>query len=103
MLPLDAFSNSEQLTLGNTTAWKGCFRMAFHLNREDGKGVAGAAEVGREMDGNVESIERLARILYNYYDRKSDSQNAVIFNNLVTEWGNIRSAIDDVEQLNIPI
>ena len=103
LLPLDAFSDSEQLTLGNTTAWKGCFRMAFHLNREDGKGVAGAAEVGREMDGNVESIERLARILYNYYDRKSDSQNAVIFNNLVTEWGNIRSAIDDVEQLNIPI
>ena len=103
LLPLDAFSDSEQLTLGNTTAWKGCFRMAFHLNREDGKGVAGAAEVGREMDGNVESIERLARILYNTYDRKSDSQNAVIFNNLVTEWGNIRSAIDDVEQLNIPI
>ena len=103
LLPLDAFSDNEQLTLGNTTAWKGCFRMAYHLSREDGKGVSGAAAVGREMDGNVESVERLARILYNYYDRKSDSQNAVIFNNLVTEWGNIRSAIDDVEQLNIPI
>ena len=48
LLPLDAFSDSEQLPLGNTTAWKGCFRMAYHLNREDGKGVAGAAEVGRE-------------------------------------------------------
>ena len=103
LLPLDAFSDSEQLTLGNTTAWKGCFRMAFHLNREDGKGVAGAAEVGREMDGSVESIERLARILYNHYDRKGDSENAVIFNNLVTEWGNIRSAMDDREQLSIPI
>ena len=100
LLPLDAYSDSEQLTLGNTTAWKGCFRMAYHLSREDGRGVAGAAEVGREMDGNVESIERLARILYNHYDRKGDSQNAVIFNNLVTEWGNIRSAMDDREQLN---
>ena len=88
LLPFDAFSDNEQLTLGNTTAWKGCFRMAYHLSRED---------------GSVESIERLARILYNHYDRKGDSQNAVIFNNLVTEWGNIRSAMDDREQLKIPI
>ena len=55
------------------------------------------------MDGNVESVERLARILYNHYDRKGDSQNAVIFNNLVTEWGNIRSAMENEEQLSIPI
>lgn len=102
LLSLDAFSDNEQLTLGNTTAWKGCFRMAYHLSREDGRGVAGAAEVGREMDGNVESIERLARILYNHYDRKGDSQNAVIFNNLVTEWGNIRSAMENDEQLSFP-
>ena len=103
LLPLDAFSDSEQLTLGNTTAWKGCFRMAYHLSREDGGGVSGAAEVGREMDGNVESVERLARILYNHYDRKGVSQNAVIFNNLVTEWGNIRSAMENEEQLSMPI
>ena len=43
LLPLDAFSNSEQLTLGDTTAWEGCFRMAYHLNREDGRGIEGAA------------------------------------------------------------
>ncbi len=103
LLPIDAFSDNEQLTLGNTTAWEGCFRMAYHLSREDGRDVTGAAEVGREMDGNVESVERLARILYNHYDRNGDSQNAVIFNNLVTEWGNIRSAMDDREQLSIPI
>ena len=100
LLPLDAYSDSEQLTLGNTTAWKGCFRMAYHLSREDGGGVEGAAEVGRAMDGNVESVDRLARILYNHYDRKGDSKNAVIFNNLVTEWANIRTAMDDREQLN---
>lgn len=100
LLPLDAFSDKEQLTLGNTTAWKGCFRMAYHLSREDGRGVVGAADVGGEMDGNVETVERLARILYNHYDRKGDSENAVIFNNLVTEWGNIRNAMDEMEQLN---
>ena len=103
LLPLDAFSDSEQLTLGDTTAWEGCFRMAYHLNREDGRGIEGAAAVGREMGGNVESVERLGRILYNHYDRNGDSQNAVIFNNLVTEWQRIREKMSDDEQLNIPI
>ena len=103
LLPLDAFSDSAQLTLGDTTAWEGCFRMAYHLNREDGKGIEGAAHVGREMGSNVESVERLGRILYNHYDRKGDSQNAVVFNNLVTEWQRIREKMADDEQLNIPI
>ena len=102
LLSLDAFSDSEQLTLGDTTAWEGCFRMAYHLNREDGQGIEGAASVGREMGSNVESVERLARILYNHYDRKEDSQNAVIFNNLVTEWQRIQEKMGDEEQLNIP-
>ncbi len=103
LLPLDAFSDSEQLTLGDTTAWEGCFRMAYHLNREEGRGIEGAASVGREMGSNVESVERLGRILYNHYDRSGDSQNAVIFNNLVTEWQSIMEKMSDDEQLNIPI
>ena len=103
LLPLDAFSDSEQLTLSDTTAWEGCFRMAYHLNREDGRGVEGAADVGREMGGNVESVERLGRILYNHYDRNGDSQNAVIFNNLVTEWQRIEEKMSDDQQLNMPI
>ena len=103
LLSLDAFSDSEQLTLSDTTAWEGCFRMAYHLNREEGGGIEGAAEVGREMGSNAESVERLARILYNHYDRQGDSQNAVIFNNLVTEWQRIREKMSDEEQLNIPI
>lgn len=63
--------------------------MAYHLNREDGRGIEGAGMVARAMDGNVESIERLSRILYGHYDRNGDSQNAVIFNNLVTSWQDI--------------
>ncbi len=89
LLPIDEFGDSRQLTLGYMTAWEGCFRMAYHMNREDGKGIEGAGIVARAMDGNVESIERLARILYGHYDRKGDSQNAVIFNNLVTSWQDI--------------
>ena len=103
LLPLDTFSDSEQLTLGDTTAWEGCFRMAYHLNREEGRGIEGAARVGREMGSNIESVERLGRILYNHYDRLGDSQNAVIFNNLVTEWQRIREEMSDDQQLDIPI
>ncbi len=103
LLPLDAFSESEELPLDATTAWAGCFRMAYHLNREDGRGVEGAAHVGREMRGAVESIERLARVLYNYYDRAGDSQNAVIFNNLVTEWEQIQKQMTADRQIDMPI
>ena len=108
LLPLDAFSEHPHPLArggekGGVTAWEGCFRMAYHLNREDGRGIEGAAGVGREMESDVESVERLARILYNHYDRKGDSQNAVIFNNLVTEWQRIREKMSDDEQLNISI
>ena len=97
LLPLNEFGDSRPLTLGNGTAWEGCFRMAYHLNREDGGGTKGAAYVARGMH-NVESVERLARILYNHYDRKGDSQNAVIFNNLVTAWQDILSALSRTKE-----
>ena len=73
-------------------------RMAYHLNREYGEGVDGAANVARQMSGmgaDVESVERLARILYNHYDRKNDSPNAVIFNNLVTSWQDILTQMQE--------
>ena len=98
LLPLDEFGDSRPLTLGNGTAWEGCFRMAYHLNHEEGRGLEGAGVVAREMNGNVESAERLARILYNHYDRKGDAQNAVVFNNLVSEWQNVLSALSRMKE-----
>ena len=50
------------------------------------------------MGGDADSVERLARILYNYYDRKGDSANAVIFNNLVTSWQDIVDSAQAPEQ-----
>ena len=91
LLAEDQFGPDRRPGLAEMTAWEGCFRIAYHLDtgREDGKGVAGAAEVVRRLGGNAESVERLARILYNHYDRKGDSRRSVMFNNLVTEWQNI--------------
>ena len=90
--------DSQRRLSSGMTAWEGCMRMAYHLNREYGEGVNGAANVARQMVGvgaNVDSVERLARILYNHYDRNSDSQNAVIFNNLVTSWQDILTQMQE--------
>ena len=88
---MDEYGPDRPLSTG-MSAWEGCMRMAYHLNREYGQGVEGAGDVARQMAGlgaEVDSVERLARILYNHYDRKNDSANAVIFNNLVTSWQGI--------------
>ena len=81
------------------TAWEGCMRMAWHmLPGDDHHGVEGAAKVGREMGGGVESVERLARILYDYFDARGDSANAVTFNTLVTSWGAIGNKMREPER-----
>ena len=90
LLPLDEYSPDRQPVLGEMTAWEGCFRIAYHLNREYGRGIRGAAEIVQSMGSRAESVERLARILYEHYDSSGDSQNAVIFNNLVTSWQDIQ-------------
>ena len=100
LLPLDEYGPERRPRLGEMTAWEGSCRMAYHLSREgeDGRGVEGAADVYRAMGSKAEAVERLARILYNHYDRKGDSPNSVMFNNLVTEWPNIQKRAQESEQ-----
>ena len=105
LLPLDEYGTERAMPREHgqplpLTAWEGCFRSAYHLSREDagGQGIAGAGRVVRQMGGDADSVERLARILYNYYDRKGDSANAVIFNNLVTSWQDIVDSAQAPEQ-----
>ena len=90
LLPLDEYGPDRQPPLGEMTAWEGCFRIAYHLNREYGHGIQGAAEIVQSMGSAAESVERLARILYDHYDSAGDSPNAVIFNSLVTSWQDIQ-------------
>jgi hypothetical protein len=66
--------------------------MAYHFAREDGRTFDGAADVARSLsglDGGVDSVERLARILYAYFDSRNDSANATAFNALATSWQEI--------------
>ena len=77
------------------SAWEGCLRIGWHMGSGEGRGgVDEAAKVAERMGGNVESVERLARILYNYYDRRNDSRNAVMFNSVATEWPSILAALE---------
>ena len=101
LLPPDEFGPARQAGLGNMTAWEGCFRMAYHLTREDGGDIEGAALVAQAMAGRADSVESLARILYNYFDRKRDSQSAVMFNNLVTSWPKILTRMNVPTQLTL--
>lgn len=81
--------------------WEGCARMAWHLEiGEKRGGIQGCVSVGRTMRSRYESVERLARLLYNYYENRGDSQNAVRYSSLVTEWRIITEEIGlDIEQL----
>ena len=91
LLRIDEFSPDRPLS-GGMTAWEGCMRMAYHFKSEYGQTVQGAADVARDLSGlagGIDSVERLARILYNYFDRRNDSPNAVAFNALATSWQDI--------------
>ena len=94
---MDEFSPDRTLS-GGMTAWEGCMRMAYHFSSEYGKGVEGAADVARDLsglEGGIDSVERLARILYDYFDRRNDSANAVAFNTLATSWQDILTRMQD--------
>lgn len=101
LLRPEAYGPEGQAALAGPTAWEGAFRMAWHLWHEDGGGTAGAAAVARGMGSGAAAAERLARILYEHFDRKGDSANAVRCNNLVTAWPEIEKARLGAEQAGL--
>ena len=87
LLPIEYFSPSREIPNVPMTTWEGCMRIAYHMdsNREDAGGIDGAARDITRMD-NTNYVEQLAYILYNYYDNLGKSQDAHLFNNIVTNW-----------------
>ncbi len=108
LLPLTVYDDTHpnaELSLLQITTWEACHLMVYHLNprNEDGKGIVGAAKVGTAMHNNltsdpVASVERLARILYSHYDREGNSENAFLFNTLVTSWDAIEENMQEPQQ-----
>ena len=72
------------------TAWECCQRMAWQMQiGDDRDGVAGCVPTARRAGARLDSIERLARILYDHHNARHESQLAVAFNNIVTSWPEI--------------
>ena len=103
LLRPEAYAHDGQAPLAGLTAWEGAFRMAWHLWHERGAGTAGAAAVARGMGSGAAAAERLARILYEHFDRKGDSANAVRCNGLVTAWPEIEQARLGAEQAGLAL
>ena len=110
--PDDYDSNhpNAELSLLDITTWEACHLMIYHLNPDnDTDGISGAAEVARRMldnpklNSSVESVERLAWILFNYYDKQEDSWNAMLCNNLVNAWPSIESKMRENRQEHLQI
>ena len=83
----------------DVTAWEACHRMAWHMQPgEDGRGAQGCVAVAQHAGDRLDDVERLARILYDIYDRRNDSRRAVAFNSVVTAWPNIAGQVSGPAQ-----
>ncbi len=95
---IDAYDNERAYSAQEPSAWEICMRMAYHMQPgEERLGVAGCVAAARRADGKLDSIERLARSLYDFYNERNDSPRAVAFNSVVTAWQDIMSDMNRVE------
>lgn len=94
LLPIEAFETPENAVKDldpNTTSWEGLMRVAFHFQfPEEGRRVEGAAEIIREMGPRADEVERLARIMFDHYDRKFEPANSRVYNHIADAWRDIR-------------
>lgn len=98
---IDSYSDARAYPRAGTemTAWEGCWRMAWQMQTgENRRGVDGCIAVAQRAGGKLDEIERLARILYDFYDQKGNSSLAVSFNNLVVSWDDITGGITQRRQ-----
>ena len=90
-LSLDDFNNLRSEIIRNLRDGGGEVTVTITIEARKDDGFDETAEVARNMGSDAESVERLARVLYNHYDRIRDSRHAVLFNTLVTSWAQIQT------------
>ena len=79
------------------SAWEVCCRMAYHFHSgaEGRGGMDGAARVALDVGGPalvgaaLDGAERLVRMLYDVYDRRSDARAAAACNDLSGAWESV--------------
>ena len=98
LLDIDDYDGERRYPAWAMTAWEGCLRMAWQMGSGDERGgVDGCAEVLNKADA-PDDIERLARILYDFYDQHRDSRRAVMFNSVVASWNSIVDRAAELKQ-----
>ena len=103
---IDAYNAERSYPSGkeNVTAWEICLRMAYQMQTGDGReGIAGCLPIAGRAGEHLDSVERLARILYDHYNSRNDSQRAVAFNNVVTAWPDIMLGMARPANAQLPI
>ena len=98
LLDWEEFGEGRDGARGGLRAWDACMRIAWHMSAEEGRTVRGAADALAAMEGDIDSAERLARALYNHYDKRADSRRATLFNDIVTNWQDILDAMRERAQ-----
>ena len=93
LLDYEDFAADSRRPNSGICAWDACMRIAWHMSHEDGRTVQGAADALSRMSADIDSAERLARALYNHYDKTADSRRAAMFNDIVTNWQDIMAAM----------
>ena len=86
---------------GEASAWEAAYRMAWHFfsGAEGRDGIKGAAEVAAALDpGVLDGAERLAKMVYDVYDRRSDARAASAFNDLAAAWEEVLRRAQDLRE-----
>ena len=98
LYPIDEFNPDRPYPNAPMTAWEGCMRIAYNMDgtRGDADATLGSAEVAHRMGSNAESVERLARVLYNYCDGRGEAGTALLFNELVRSWPEIQAKANEI-------
>ena len=89
--------SSDKPGRGDASAWEVCCRMAYHFHSgaEERGGMDGAARVALGVGGPalvgaaLDGAERLVRMLYDVYDRRSDARAAAACNDLSGGWESV--------------
>ena len=89
--------SSDKPGRGDASAWEVCCRMAYHFHSgaEGRGGMDGAARVALDVGGPalvgaaLDGAERLVRMLYDVYDRRSDARAAAACNDLSGAWESV--------------
>ena len=86
---------------GEASSWEAAYRMAWHFfsGAEGRDGIDGAAKVAAALDpGVLDKAERLAKMVYDVYDRRSDARAASAFNDLAAAWEDVLRRAQDLRE-----